>query len=290
MAAPEPAHPNARALLHELGRLGYAHGKNLNWLPRSAEGRFEHIPEILREVAAQKVDVIVASDNDTARAAQTAAPGVPLVVIFLGDPVELGLVASLAKPGGDMTGVARTTGSEFEGKRLQLLREALPGVRRVSFLGREQDWKGPTGQAVQAAARSLGLTLLHAQNTADDYAPAFAALARDRPDAVFVAENTPNFAHRKVIVEFTAKNRLPAIFWAKEFVEAGGLISYGTDLPGLYRGAARYVDRILKGAKPGALPIERADKFELIVNLEAARALGVAIPGPVLARADRVLQ
>jgi putative ABC transport system substrate-binding protein len=290
MAAPNPSHPNSRALLRALEALGYVPGRNLDYLTRSAEGHFDRIPDILRELVGAKVQVIVASDNETARRAKEIAPAVPVVVIFLGDPVESKLVASLAQPDGNITGLARTTGAEIEGKRLQLLHEAVPKARRIAFLGRAQDWNGPAGKAAQDAARRLGITLFLAEHSADDYGAAFAAIAKERPDALFVAESTPNFAQRKRIVDFAARNRLPSMFHAKEFVDAGGLMSYGADLPDLFRRAAAYVDKILKGARPAALPIERTEKFQFLVNLKTARALSLSIPSHVIAQADDIVQ
>ena len=290
MAAPNPTHPNPRALLRALNALGHVHGQNLTYLPRSAEGQFERLADILRELISLKVDVIVASDDVTARRAREVAPTVPTVVIFLGDPVESGLIASLAQPGGNITGLTRTTGPEIEGKRMQLLKEAFPNLRRVSFLGRDQEWKSPSGQSTQATAQTLGVTLLHAKHSPSDYSEAFSGIARDQPDALFVAESTPNFAHRKLIADFAMKNRLPGMYSSKEFVNAGGLMSYGADLPDLYHRIAVYVDKILKGAKPGTLPVERPAKFEFVINLRTARAIGFSIPTPVLMRADQVIE
>jgi putative ABC transport system substrate-binding protein len=290
MAAPDPVHPMPKAFLRALGSLGYVHGQNLVYLPRSAEGKSERLVEILKELAKHNVDVIVAPGDEIPRRAKELAPTVPFVMMSITDPVELGLIASLAQPGGNITGLTRTTGPEIEGKRVQLLTEAFPNIRRVTFLGREQDWNSPSGQSTQAAARVLGVTLLRAEPSPIDYTEAFSTIARDRPDALFVAENTPNFAHRKRIVDFAIKNRLPSMYFSKEFVDAGGLMSYGVDIADLYRRAAVYVDKILKGAKPANLPVERPTKFEFIINRKAANGLGFTIPPSLLLRADQVIE
>jgi putative ABC transport system substrate-binding protein len=290
MAAPDPVHPLPRAFLRALSGLGYVDGKNLVYLPRSAEGKLERLGDILKELAGLKVDVIVAPGDDIPRRAKEVAPTVPFVMMSITDPVDLGLVASLAQPGGNITGLTRSTGAEVEGKRVQLLKEALPDVRRVAFLGTEHEWKSPSGQSVQSAARLLGITLLQARHSPADYSEAFSGIVRDRPDAVFVADNTSNFAHRKRIVDFATQNRLPSIYYTREFVEVGGLMSYGADLADLYRRAAVYVDKILKGAKPATLPVERPAKFELVINVKTAKALGFSIAPSVLVRADQVIE
>lgn len=290
MAAPDPVHPYPRAFLRALAGLGYVEGRNLAYLPRSAEGKFERLDDLLRELVALKVDVIVAPGNEIPRRAKQVAPGVPFVMMSIGDPVELGFVASLARPGGNITGLTRTTGAEIESKRVQLLIDAFPAVRRVAFLGRAEDWTSPSGQTMRAAARALGITVVHARHTPSDYTEAFAGMARDRPDALFAAENTPNFAHRRRILEFAAQHRLPSMYFTREFADAGGLMSYGVDLADLYRHAAVYVDKILKGATPATLPVERPTKFEFVVNLRTARGFDLPVPPALLLRADEVIQ
>ena len=290
MQAPDPSHPYPRAFLRALAKLGYVDGRNLVYLPRSAEGKFERLADILNELADLKVDVIVAPGDETPRRAKELAPEVPFVMMSIGDPVALGFVRSLAQPGGNITGLTRTTGVEIEGKRVQLLADAFPQIRRLSLLGREQDWNSPSGQSMRAAARALGVTVIHAAHTPSDYRDAFAAMVRERPDAFVVAENTPNFAHRRRIVEFATQHQLPAMYYTREFVDAGGLMSYGVDLADLYSRAAVYVDKILKGAHPARLPVERPHKFEFVVNLKTAKALGVSIPTGLLVRADEVIQ
>lgn len=290
MAGPDPAHPFPRAFLRALGALGYVESRNLIFEPRSAEGTFERLGEILKELVGLNVDVIVAPGDEIPRAAKEVARTVPFVIMSFSDPVELGLAASLARPGGNFTGITRTTGPEIQGKRMELLKEALPNVRRVAFLGMKADWEDPFGRSARIAAEALGVTLFHAEHAPNDYEEAFARIVRERPDALFVAQNTPNIARRRRIVDFATKHRLPSAFHTGEFVDAGGLMSYGADLTDLYRRAAVYVDRILKGVNPAELPIERPTQFELVLNLKTARALEVGISQSILLRANRVIE
>jgi putative ABC transport system substrate-binding protein len=290
MAGPEPVHPPTRALLHTLRSLGYVEGQNLVFERRSAEGKFDRFPEIVAELVRLNTDVIVTVGNPMAQAAKQVTTTVPIVMATSLNPVESGVVASLARPGGNITGLTTNTGPEIEGKRLELLKDALPRISRVAYLRMKTDWEGPLGESVKAAAKALNVTLLHAQHTPNEYAGAFAVIARQRPDALFVANSAPAFAHRHLIVEFAVKNRLPATSPWREFVEAGGLMSYGVSLSDLFRRAAGYVDRILKGTKPADLPVEQPTKFELLINLKSAKALGLAIPPSALLQADEVIQ
>jgi putative ABC transport system substrate-binding protein len=290
MAGPEPVHPLARAFLHTLRSLGYVEGQNLVLERRSAEGKFERFPEIVAELVRLKTDVIVTAGNPTAQAAKQVTTTVPIVMATSDSPVEAGLVASLGRPGGNITGLTTNTGPEIEGKRLELLRDALPKISRVAYLRMKTDWESPTGESVKAVAKALNVTLLHAEHTPNEYAGAFTVIARQRPDALFVARSAPQYAQRRLIVEFAVKNRLPGMYGWREFVEAGGLISYGASASDLFRRAAGYVDKILKGAKPADLPIEQPTKFELVINLKTAKALGLTIPQSILIRADEVIR
>ncbi len=290
MIGPEPVHPGVRAFLQEMGRLGYVEGRNLVFERRSAEGKFERFGDIVAELLRLKIDVIVTAGNDLPREAKRLTNMVPIVMASSTHPVESGLVASLARPGGNITGLTRTTGPENEGKRVELFKEALPKIRRVAFLGMKTDWENPFGESIQAAARVVRITLVHIEHTPSQHADAFARIIRERPDALFVAQNTPNFAHRRLIVDFATNSRLPGMYPTREFVEAGGLMSYGANLTDLYPRAAGYVDKILKGAKPADLPVEQPTKFELVINLKTAKALGLTIPPSVLIRADEVIQ
>ena len=290
MAGPNPVHPLVRAFLHTLGSLGYVEGQNVVFERRSAEGKFERFAEIVAELVRLKTDVIVTVSTPLAQAAKQVTTTVPIVMATSVSPVEAGLVASLARPGGNITGLTANTGPEIEGKRLELLKDALPKISRVAYLRMKTDWEGPPGESVKAAAKALNLTLIQAEHTPNVYAGAFAVIARQRPDALFVANSAPQYAHRRVIVEFAVKNRLAGTYAWRELVEAGGLMSYGVSLSDLFRRAAGYVDKILKGAKPADLPVEQPTKFDLVINLKTAKSLGLTIPPSVLVRADEVIR
>jgi len=291
MIGPDPVHPLVRSFLDGLRALGYVQGRNLVLEPRSAEGKFERFREILEELVSLKVDVLVVAGNPLTQRAKEVTSIVPIVMAgFVNDPVTYGLVASLARPGGNVTGLTGTVGPEIEGKRVELLKEALPKIRRVAFLGTKPDWEDSFGKSTQAAAQAVRVTLLHAEHTPDDYADAFARIIRERPDALLVPNTTSNFARRRLIVDFATKSRLPGMYPVRDFTEAGGLMSYGLDFRDQFRRVAVYVDKILKGAKPADLPVEQPTKFELVINLKTAKALGLTIPQSVLIRADEVIE
>ncbi len=290
MAGPEPAHPLSRAFLHTLRSLGYVEGQNLVFERRSAEGKFERFTEIVAELVRLKTDVIVTVSTPMAQAAKQVTTTVPIVMATSDNPVEARLVASLARPAGNITGLTNNTGPEIGGKRLELLKDALPKISRVAHLGIKTDWEGPFGESVRAAAKALNVTLLHAQHAPNEYASAFAVIARQRPDALLVASSAPHYAHRRLIVEFAVKNRLPGMYAWREHVEGGGLMSYGVSASDLFSRAAGYVDKILKGSKPADLPIEQPTKFELVINLKTAKSLGLTISPSVLLRADEVIR
>jgi len=290
MQGPDPVHPLVRAFLEQLRALGYVQGRNLVFEPRSAEGRFERFREILEELISRKVDVLVVNGNDMTRVAKGVTSTIPIVMVFVNDPVSDGLVNSLARPGGNVTGVTGTAGPEIEGKRVELLKEALPKIRRVALLGTKLDWEDSFGKSSQAAARAFQVTLVHAEHTPENYSDAFARIVRDRPDALLVPNSTSNFARRLLIVDFATKNRLPGMYSLRNFTEAGGLMSYGPDFRDQFRRLAVYVDRILKGARPADLPVEQPTKFELVINLKTTKALGLTIPPTLLARADQVIE
>jgi putative ABC transport system substrate-binding protein len=277
-----------------LSELGYTVGQNLIVEVRSAEGRLERIPEIAAELARLRVDVIVVSTTQVARRVKQATSTVPIVITSGSTLAELGLVESLARPGGNVTGLTVDAGPAVEAKRLELLREVAPGISRVAFVGSKTDWESPMGHAVQRGGRALGLRVVLAEHpvsaTRPDYEAALARVTLERPDALFVSSGGPGYAYRQVVVEFAAKNRLPAVAPYREFPLAGGLMSYGPSLAELYRRAAGYVAKILQGAKPGDLPIEQPTKFELVINLKTARSIGLTIPPAVRARADEVLE
>ena len=243
------------------------------------------------ELIDAKVDILATAGSEAALAAKQATSSIPIVMATGGDPVELGLVASLARPGGNVTGVISLI-RQLTGKRFELLKQLIPRASRVALV-RDPENRSSALSAREAAsvAKSLGV-VVEVVNVRGpkDLDTAFLAMKRSRTDAVIFAENTLFIADRRHIADLALKHRLPMMVAAKEYAEAGGLISYGTDYPDLFRQAATYVDKILKGAKPGDLPIEQPTKFELVINLKTAKALGLTIPQSLLLRADEVIQ
>ena len=292
MAGPEPVHPGARAFLQGLRALGYVEGQNLILERRSAEGQFERFGDIVAELVRLKADVIVTISIPMARAAKSVTATLPIVMGTSGDPVGEGLVQSLARPGGNITGLTNSVGPEIEGKRLELLREMLPRVSRVAYLASKEykEWEGPSGQNVRTAAQALGVTLVLAEFSPNQYTDAFTLISRARAEALFLSQGPTAYADRDLIVDFATRTRLPSSFPYREAVELGGLMSYGVSLADNLRRAATYVDKILKGTKPADLPIEQPTKFELVINLKTAKALGLTIPYALLARADEVIE
>ena len=292
MTGSEPVHPSVRAFVQGLRALGYVEGQNLILERRSAEGRFERFGDIVTELVSLKTDVIVAPGDLIPRAARAITTTVPIVMATAEDPVGAGLVQSLARPGGNVTGLMLIVGPEIEGKRLEIFREALPGVSRVAYLGskQEKDWEGPWGQSVRTAARALGVTLVLSEFPSRQYADAFAQLTRARAEAVFVSPSLLAFADRALVAELAIRARMPTMFAYRQQVELGGLMSYGVNVVDNFRRAASFVDRILKGTKPADLPVERPTKFELVINLKTAKALGLKIPQSLLGRADQIIE
>jgi putative ABC transport system substrate-binding protein len=257
---------------------------------RSAEGTFERFAPIVAELVSLNVDVIVVSSTPLAQRAREVTTAVPIVLGVSTDPVGSGLAQSLARPGGNVTGLTADVGPEIQGKRLELLKGAVPRASRVAFLGTKKLWDVVYETSLKAGAQALGLTVFLVEHTPTEYAGAFALIGRERPDALFVANSSENFAQRQLIVNFATSNRLPNIHAFRQSVEVGGLMSYGVNVTDLFRRAAGYVDKILKGAKPGDLPIEQPTKFELVINLKAAKALALTIPPSLLQRADQVIE
>ncbi|HKQ25624.1 MAG TPA: ABC transporter substrate-binding protein [Burkholderiales bacterium] len=289
LSGPEPVHPGARAFVHGLRNLGYVEGQNLVLERRSAEGKFERFPEIIRGLVSSKMDVIVTLANPATRAAKAVTQTIPIIMVAGGDPVEEGLVQSLARPGGNITGLTVDTGPELVGKRLQLLNEILPAGSRVMFLASGDEVKAE-GKQIIAAATKLRLRLLFAEHAPTEYGEAFAHIARERPDALLVAQSAQNFGYRQQIVDFAAKNRLPAMYANREFADLGGLIAYGVEIVEITRRTVQYIDKILKGANPATLPVERPTKFELVINLKTAKTLGLTIPPSLVQQADHIIQ
>jgi putative ABC transport system substrate-binding protein len=275
--------------------LGYVEGRNVVIEYRDAEGKPERLPALAAELVALKVDVIVTGGGTpTALAAKEATKTIPIVFASAPDPVTDGLVTSLARPGGNVTGSSNLT-PELVGKCLEQLKQAVPGISRVAVLwqpgvqGERTDKDMLKGADVAARALGVRLQLVEARGPAD-FDRAFSDMTRARAGALAVLGSAMFFSERRRLVDLAAKNRLPAVYTSRDIVDAGGLMSYGPNLADLFRRAATYVDKILKGAKPGDLPVEQPTKFELIINLKTAKALGLTIPPSVLGRADEVIQ
>jgi putative ABC transport system substrate-binding protein len=290
--------PETRASLDAfrqgLRERGYGEGQNIVIEYRAADGKIERLPALATELARLKVDLIVAGSTPGARAARQATTTIPIIAPNMGDPVQDGLVANLARPGANLTG-STFLGPELVPKRLALLKEALPGVSRIAVLWHPGAFGERTMRDMvketEAAARTLGVQLQFVEARGpDEFDRAFSAMARERADAFIVFPSVMLFNERRRIVALAAQSRLPAMYQSREFVELGGLIGYGASIPDAVRRAATYVDRILKGAKPGDLPVEQPTKFELVINLKTAKALGLTIPPSVLGRADEVIQ
>jgi len=271
--------------------LGYVEGKTIIIEYRSAEGRFERLPGLAAELVRLKVDVLVAEGAPAAHAAKNATSVIPIVIGNAADPVGTGLVVSLARPGGNITGL-----SDFNlgvvTKRLELLKEVVPRASRVAVLMNPTNPTNPLQlKEIEAVAPAMGVTLLPLEvRGADDIEPAFDAVRKHRAAAILVFGDPMFGTHRRRIAELAVKSRLPAIYGGAEAVDAGGLMSYGANFGDLYRRAAVYVDKILKGAKPAELPVEQPAMFELVINLKTAKQIGLTIPQSVLHRADRVIQ
>lgn len=280
------------AFLQGMRELGYVDGKNMKFDFYSAEGKFGQIDELAARVLGTSPDAVLAAGggaNEIAHAFQRLTKTVPIVMANSSDPAAQGLVASLARPGGNITGFSGNTGPEFEAKRLQLLREVAPNARRVAYLGLKLDWESPAAIGVRDAAERLGITLLHAEHAPSNYDDAFSFMAREQLHGVFVARNPWNFSNRRAITGFAMDQRMPAVYPTREFAEVSGLICYGPSLSDLYRRAAGHIDKILKGAKPAELPVEQPTKFELVINSRSAGALELNIPPSLLALADEVI-
>ena len=280
-----------QAFLQELQTLGYVEGKNIRIEYRAAEGKYDRLPDLAAELIGLKVDVIVANSALAARPAKAATKIIPIVV-YSGDPVGSGLVASLARPGGNVTGVTDLS-PDLSGKRFELLKEIIPGLVRVAVLW---DAEGPVPllafKETQEAARAMGLQIqsLEVKGPKPDFDAVLNDAAKGRARALLVINNPLISVHRPTIVEHVQKRQIPAIYPDRRFIDDGGLMSYGVDNVRLFARLAYFVDRILKGVKPEDLPVEQPTKFELIINLKTAKQIGLTIPPNVLARADRVIK
>ena len=314
LAAPLTANPQTRGNMYRIGylqtataeeqahltseldealrKLGYVEGRNVVFERLFAGGRQELLPKLAADLVGLNVDVIVTGGNPVIAAVKQATATIPVVMATSRDPVGSGFIVSLARPGGNITGMTGDPTPEVQGKRLELLKEAVPKATRVALL-----WNPlPPGaetyrKEVESAARKLGLSLKTVEARGrNEFEGAFAAMARDGADAVVVLPDPVFFTARKQVVELATRYQLPAVYHAREVVEIGGLMSYGVSLSDQFRRAASYVDKILKGAKPGDLPVEQATRFELVINLKTAKELGLTIPQSLLLQADEVIQ
>ncbi len=284
--------PVLEAFRQGLREQGYVEGKNIVIEYRWADGRLERLPDLAAELVRLKVDVIFAVTPPPVLAARGATQIIPIISAMLSDPVESGLVASLARPGGNITGLTSTAGPGMVGKRLELLKEAVPKVSRVAILSNPTTPAQPRLLSeAKVAARSLRVRLhLTEARSPDEFDGAFAAMARERAGALLVLADPMSFLHRTRLADLAKERRLPTMHDLREYVEAGGLMSYGVDLTDNWRRAAVYVDKILKGAKPADLPIQQPTNFELVINLRTAKALGLTIPQIILFRATDMIQ
>jgi len=291
LAPLEAAMPLHRNFDEGLRDLGYVEGRNIILERRSAGGRPDKLPELAAELVRLRVDVIVAAINPQLAAAKRATTTIPIVMVHADDPVEAGYVASLAHPGGNITGLTFEASTESEGKRLEILKEIVPRLSRVAILRQADTGSAETVAGIEIAARRLGVTLdVVYIRVLEDFENAFKMVMSGHPGALNVYGGPLTWMRRQQIADFAIKNRLPTIHSLKEYAEAGFLVSYGPNLPAAYRRAASYVDKILRGAKPGDLPVEQPTKFELVINLKTAKALGLTIPPALLARADQVIE
>jgi putative tryptophan/tyrosine transport system substrate-binding protein len=290
-AFPSAAAPFIEAFREGLHDLGYIEGKNIVIEYRYAEGKEDRLPALAAELVHLKVDVIVAGGGNASLAAKNATKNIPIVVASASDPVGTGLVASLARPGGNITG-STLINPDLSGKRLELLKEAIPRLSQVAVLVyRDNPAATLMLKETETAGQSLGLQLqiLEVRNT-DELENAFGVVKKGHSEAINVLSSAFFGGERKKIVDLASRTRLPTMYFDKQFVESGGLMSYGANVADLFRRAANYVDKILKGAKPADLPVEQPTKFEFVINLKAAKQIGLTIPPNVLARADKVIK
>jgi putative ABC transport system substrate-binding protein len=283
-----PIWDHFRKALHDLG---YVEGQNIVIEYRAAQGEPARLVQAARELAGIPVDVIVEFGSTAARAAQMATTTIPIVMISIGDPVRAGFIASLARPGGNMTGNT-ILGPDLSPKRLQLLKEVIPSVSRAAFLWNPDNASNVViRDELQAAMPKLGMSLISvAVRSTSEFDTAFAAMLREHPDALLMTNDPFHQLHIQKIIAFLAENRIPGMFQTRENVLAGGFMSYGASLPELFRRGASYVHKILQGTRPADLPVEQPTKFELIINLKAAKTIGVTVPESILLRADEVIE
>jgi putative tryptophan/tyrosine transport system substrate-binding protein len=282
-----------RAFFEELSRLGYVEGQNLRVERHSGEGRPERYDELVRNVVNTHPDLIIAAGARLSLDFKMATTTIPIVTILI-DPVAQGLVASIARPGGNITGVTITGGLDIIGKRVGLLLEAMPRLSSLSYLASRPNWEDPRGAAAREAAKKTGISLkpalLSSAFNEQEYQRIFRSMEQDRTDALMVADEAEHYTYGATIVELAAKARIPTLYAYREFVEIGGLMAYSSDLPEIYRRLANLIDKVLRGANPGDIPFNQPTKFELVINLKTAKALGLEMPAMLLGRADEVIE
>ena len=286
-------YPGYPALFRKLRQLGYVEGQNLVVERYSGEGRSEHYAELARDVIRSNPDLVFAVSTFMVRYFKEVTSTIPIVG-SMASPVEAGVVASLIRPGGNVTGISVDAGPELLGKRLEVLREAVPKATRVAYLASRTPWEGPGVRILRETAQQTGISLLgpplDSPIQESEYRRVFAEIAQQRADAVIVGDQPENTAHRQLIVELANTWRLPAIYAYREYATVGGLMVYGVNLSDFFSHAAQDIDQILKGAKPGEIPIYQTAEIELILNLKTAKALGIEIAPTLLARADEVIE
>jgi putative ABC transport system substrate-binding protein len=282
--------PKLQEFMQELLALGYVDGQNVSILSRFAGGQLERLPALAAELVAEKVDVIFANATPNAQAARPVAGSIPIVFAVISDPVGQGFVNSLARPGGNITGLS-SMNRDLAAKRLQILKEIVPKTSHVVVLTTDEPQVGPQLEQVQRAAKRLGMNILTTQVLSrDDFGEAKKLLRSSPRPSIYVPDSSTNYINRKLLIEFAAEHRLPAIYAQNQFADDGGLISYGANQGELFRRAAHYVDKILKGAKPANMPVEQPTKFDLVVNVKTAKALGIKIPQSILVQATKVIE
>jgi putative ABC transport system substrate-binding protein len=292
-----PGAPTSDVLMREafrqgLRELGWIEGQNITIESRWAEGRLDRLPDLAAELVRLKVDVLFTPATTATAAAQNATTTIPIVMAMVGDPVRRGTIASLARPGGNVTGLSINVGVETISKQLELLKEVIPKISRVAVLGNpDEPQYGPMVKEAEIVGRALGVQLqvLKARGP-NEFDRAFAAMVKQRAAALWVLSGAVYFLHQRQLADLAAKSRLPTTYGYREYVDAGGLLAYGPNIRESWQRAAIYVDKILKGAKPAELPVEQPTKFELVINLKTAKALGLTIPPAVLGRADVIVE
>jgi len=287
---PASAKPQIDAFLQGLQELGYVEKKNVVFEYRYAEGHFDRLPAMAAELVEHKVDLIFVNNTPPALAAKQATASLPIVFGAVASPVENGVVASLARPGGNITG-ATNIASELSGMRLQLLKEAFPKISCIAVVNSKGAVSAKQLAEVEDSAKVLGLNVIQIELLRrEDFQAQISLMRQGRADALYPLDNATNGQLRQLLTEFALQYRLPVIYGSRQYVDAGGLMSYGMDTILNFRRAATYVDKILKGTKPADLPVERPTKLELLINMKTAKALGITIPNSILARADQVIE